>query len=330
MSTHRRLGALDVSPTGLGCMSFVQSTEPADEQVAREVIEAALDEGVSFFDTADIYGKGISETLVGRVLAPRRDEVTIATKFGNRLDGDQPGGRDLDARPEYVRSALEASLRRLGTDHVDLYYLHRVDAQVPIEETFGALAELVEAGKVLHLGLSEAGPQTIRRAHAVHPVTAVQSEWSVFSRDIEDEVVPVARELGIGLVPYSPLGRGLLTDLIRSADDVPERLRGRERYSGEELRHNVALADEVREVAAELGVQAGQVALAWVLAQGDDVVPIPGTKQVDRARSNARSVDVRLDDAQRARLDRLADRVRGHRSPRPELVGLEAPLPASV
>ena len=331
-TTPRRLGTLDVSATGLGCMSFVQSTDVADEQVARDVIGAALDEGVTFLDTADIYGKGISETLVGRALAAVRDQVVLATKFGNRLDRDEPGApeRDIDGRPDYVRTALEASLRRLGTDHVDLYYLHRIDSLVPIEETVGALAELVQQGKVRHLGLSEAGPETIRRAHAVHPITAIQSEWSVFSRDIEDEVVPVARELGIGLVPYSPLGRGLLTGAFRTAADVPERLKGRERYTGDQLTHNIALAEEVRAVATELEAEPGQVAIAWVLAQGDDVVPIPGTKQVDRARSNARSVDVRLSDEQRGRLDVLADSVRGNRSPRPELIGIESPLPASA
>lgn len=315
----RHLGPLEVGPVGLGCMSLVQ---PEHEAAARDVIAAALEEGVTLLDTADVYGGGTSETLVGKVVAPIREDVVLATKFGYAVDGSGT----VDGSPAYARAAIEASLRRLGTDHVDLWYLHRTDPRFPIEEVVGTMAELVAEGKVLYLGLSEAAPDTIRRAHAVHPIAAIQTEWSVFSRDIEDHTVPVARELGIGLVPYSPLGRGLLTGAIRTLDDVPARLQGRERFTEQALDHNLALAAEVRAVAGELGVEPGQVALAWVLAQGDDVVPIPGTKQVSRVRSNTRAIDVRLSDGQRTRLDALADQVRGHRSPRPELLRVETPV----
>jgi len=321
----RHLGELAVSAIGLGCMSFVQSTDAEDERVARDVIAAALDEGVTFFDTADVYGPYVSEILVGRALAPVRDQVVIASKFGNAMNREEPGARQIDGRPEYVRTAIDGTLQRLGVDHLDLYYLHRVDAEVPIEETVGAMGELVAAGKVRYLGLSEPGPQTIRRAHATHPITAIQTEWSLFSRDIEDFTVPIARELGIGLVPYSPLGRGLLTGDIRSVDDVPARLQGRERFTPEALEANLALVAEVRSVADELGVEPGQVAIAWVLARGEDVVPIPGTKRVDRVRSNTRAVGVELGEAQLASLDALADKVVGHRSPRPEHIAVEAP-----
>ncbi len=326
----RRLGELEVSAVGLGCMSFVQSTGPDDERVARDVIGAALEEGVTLFDTADIYGPHTSEVLVGRALAAVRDRVVLATKVGYTVDRERAGARPVDGRPQHVRRSIDESLHRLGTDHVDLYYLHRVDPAVPIEETVGAMAELVSAGKVRHLGLSEAGPDTIRRAHDVHPISAIQTEWSLFSRDIEVHTVPVARELGIGLVPYSPLGRGLLTGGIAGPGDVPDRLRGRERFTDAALAANLALVEKVKQVAAELAVEPGQVALAWVLAQGDDVVPIPGTKRVDRVRSNARAVDVVLGAQHRAVLDRLADSVVGHRSPRPELIGVEAPLPVEA
>lgn len=303
MINTRKLGELAVSSVGLGCMSFVHSTGPEDEAVARDVISAALDEGVSLFDTADIYGPHVSEILVGRALAAHRHDIVLATKFGNTMDRDQPGTRGIDGRPEYVRQAIDASLRRLGTDYIDLYYLHRVDRQVPIEETVGAMAELVQAGKVRHLGLSEPGPETIRRAHAAHPITAIQSEWSLFSRDIETTTVPVARELGIGLVPYSPLGRGLLTGTIRDAVDVPERLRKQARFTGEALPANLALVEEVRRVARGMGVEPGQVAIAWVLAQGDDVVPIPGTKRVERLRSNVSATELTLTAEDMASLD---------------------------
>jgi aryl-alcohol dehydrogenase-like predicted oxidoreductase len=323
----RKLGDLEVSAIGLGCMSFVRSTDPGDEAQARAVIDAALEEGVTLFDTADMYGAGISETLVGRALAGVRDDVVIATKFGNPMDRTVPDAR-VDGRPEYVRASIEGSLTRLGTDHVDLYYLHRVDPLVPIEDTVGAMSELVAEGKVRHLGLSEAGPETIRRAHATHPINAIQTEWSIFSRDIEEHTVPIARELGIGLVPYSPLGRGLLTGELRTLDDVPTRLRQHGRFGEDTFAHNLALADVVREVAAELDVPPGQVAIAWLLAQGDDVVPIPGTKQVDRVRSNIRAVDVTLTPEHRARLAALAERVVGHRAMRPSGIGVEAPLKA--
>jgi aryl-alcohol dehydrogenase-like predicted oxidoreductase len=283
------------------------------------------------FDTADVYGPETSEILLGRAIKGRRDSLTVATKFGNALDRDtNPAARKLDARPEYVRSALEASLRRLGTDYVDLYYLHRVDPAVPIEDTFGALKELVEAGKVRYLGLSEPGPQTIRRAHAVHPVTALQNEWSLFSREIEDAAVPLARELGIGIVPYSPLGRGWLTGTLRTREDLTGRRLRHPRFAEEVFEANRQLADEVTAIAAELGVRPSQVALAWVLSRGEDVVPIPGTRQVQRLEENVGAVDVRLDDAVIARLETLADRVAGNRAVRPENVGREAPLPATA
>jgi aryl-alcohol dehydrogenase-like predicted oxidoreductase len=232
----------------------------------------------------------------------------------------------LDGRPEYVRSAIEGSLRRLGTDHVDLYYLHRVDPEVPIEDTVGALAELVEAGKVRFIGLSEPGLDTVRRAHAVHPITAIQNEWSLFTRDIEDGTVALARELGIGIVPYSPLGRGWLSGRIRSRDDVSATHRAHPRFADEAFEANLALADAVADVAAELGVQPGQVALAWVLSRGEDVVPIPGTRHPNYVRENVAAAGVELDDTHRERLDRIAAGVAGHRSIRPENLGTEAPL----
>ncbi len=331
-STHRahprrhHLGDLEVAPIGFGAMSLAAGTGPADEALARSVVHAALDEGVTLFDTAEMYGPHHSEVVLGRALAPVRDEVSIATKFGFRLDAER--GHVVDGRPETARASLEGSLRRLGVDHVDLYYVHRIDPQVPIEETVGALAEQVQAGRIRHLGLSEPGPDTIRRAHAVHPIAAIQTEWSIFSRDIEEHTVPVARELGIGLVPYSPLGRGLLTGRVLRREDLPERLRTHPRFTEQSFAHNLALADGVREVAAELGAAPGQVALAWLLGQGDDVVPIPGTKQVDRVTENSRAVAVSLDPAQRARLDVLAAAVVGVRNARPAQIGVETPLPA--
>ncbi|HEY1700622.1 MAG TPA: aldo/keto reductase [Trebonia sp.] len=265
------------------------------------------------------------EVLLGRAIKNRRDQAVIATKFGNPLDRDSNPDHRIDGRPEYIRTAIEGSLRRLGVDHVDLYYQHRVDPTVPIEDTVGALKELVEAGKVLHIGLSEPGPQTIRRAHAVHPVAAIQSEWSLFSRDIEDTAVPVARELGIALVPYSPLGRAWLTGTVRSRDDVTGRRAGHPRFAADNFGTNRALAAEVTAVAEELGVRPSQVALAWLLAQGDDVVPIPGTRHPEYIRENAGAVGVRLPGGQLERLGKLAGQVAGPRSARPEAIGTEAP-----
>jgi aryl-alcohol dehydrogenase-like predicted oxidoreductase len=305
-------------------MSFRTGAGPDEEKTATELVDTAIDLGVTFFDTADIYGPEFSEILLGKAIRGRRDQLTIATKFGNTLDRDS-NPRGLDGRPEYVRSAIEGSLRRLGVDHVDLYYLHRVDPQVPIEDTVGALEDLVEAGKVRHIGLSEPGTQTLRRAHAVHPITAIQNEWSLFTRDIESDAVPVARELGIGIVPYSPLGRGWLSGRVRSRDDISGTHRRHPRFADDAFDANRALADEVAAVAAEVGVQPGQVALAWVLSRGDDVVPIPGTRHVQYLRENVGATSVVLGAEHHNRLERIAARVAGHRSLRPENLGTEAP-----
>jgi aryl-alcohol dehydrogenase-like predicted oxidoreductase len=298
---RRTLGttsALEVSALGLGCMGMSEFYGTADEATGIETIHRALDLGVTFLDTADMYGPFTNEQLVGKAIAGRRDEVQLATKFGNERnpDGSWVG---INGRPDYVRSACDASLERLGVDHIDLYYQHRVDTSVPIEETVGAMKELVEAGKVRHLGLSEAAADTIRRAHAVHPVTALQSEWSLFTRDLEDEVVPVVRELGIGLVPYSPLGRGMLTGAV-STDTLEAgdaRATGRfPRFAGEALDANLRLVAKVRGLAEAKGCTPGQLALAWVLARGDDVVPIPGTKRVRYLEENVGAADVVLSD----------------------------------
>lgn len=325
--TKRRLGAdgPEVAPIGLGFMSFRAAAEADDEKQATSLVDEAIDLGVTLFDTADIYGPEFSEILLGRAIRGRRDALTIATKFGNTLDR-ATNSRALDGRPEYVRSAIEGSLRRLGIDHVDLYYLHRVDPLVPIEDTVGALAELVEAGKVRYLGLSEPGPQTLRRAHAVHPITAIQNEWSLFTRDIEVDTVPVARELGIGIVPYSPLGRGWLAGRVQTRDDVSETHRRHPRFAEAAFDRNRALAQTVADLAAEIGVQPGQVALAWVLSRGDDVVPIPGTRHAEYLRENVGALDVTLTGDQLQRLEGIAAQVAGHRSIRPENLGTEAPV----
>jgi aryl-alcohol dehydrogenase-like predicted oxidoreductase len=301
----RTLGksSLQVSALGLGCMGMSEFYGPASEEEAIATIHEALDRGVTFLDTADIYGPFTNERLVGRALRGRRDGVVLATKFGNvrQEDGTFLG---IDGRAEYVRQACDASLKRLGVDHIDLYYQHRVDRQTPIEETVGAMAELVRAGKVRHLGLSEAAPATIRRAHAVHPITALQTEYSLWTRDVEEEILPTVRELGIGFVPYSPLGRGFLTGRFRSAADFTEGdFRGANpRMSGENLAKNLALADKVKEIAGEKKVTPGQLALAWVLAQGEDIVPIPGTTKRTHLGENLAAVDVQLSAAELARL----------------------------
>ncbi|WP_432476920.1 aldo/keto reductase [Nocardioides sp. GXQ0305] len=312
-STH----PLTVSTLGLGCMGISEFYGTRDEQDGLDTIHRALDLGVTFLDTADMYGPFTNEQLVGKAIADRRDEVQLATKFGNerRPDGSWVG---INGRPDYVRSACDASLQRLGVDHIDLYYQHRVDRSVPIEETVGAMAELVEAGKVRHLGLSEAGADTIRRAHATHPVTALQSEYSLFTRDLEDEILPTVRELGIGLVPYSPLGRGLLTGAVTrdSLGDDDARRAGRfPRFEGDALDTNLGLVDRVREIAGRRGVTPGQLALAWVLAQGDDVVPIPGTKRVKYLEENVAAADVAVTADDVAALDAAVPRgaVRGDR-----------------
>ncbi|MBD8078541.1 aldo/keto reductase [Cellulosimicrobium arenosum] len=296
--------ALDVGAVGLGCMGMsayygTSSGDGAptdDESVA--TIHRALDLGVTLLDTAEVYGPHTNEELVGRALRTSgvdRDRVVVATKFGFRFAPD--GSRGLDSSPANVRRALDGSLRRLGLDHVDLLYQHRVDPAVPIEETVGAMAELVQAGKVRHLGLSEASADTVRRAHAVHPITALQTEYSLWTRDVEADILPALRELGIGLVPYSPLGRGFLTGTIRSAEGLaPDDFRrSNPRFVGAALEANLALVDQVRALAASKGVTAGQLALAWILAQGDDVVPIPGTKRVARVEENTAAAGVGLD-----------------------------------
>jgi aryl-alcohol dehydrogenase-like predicted oxidoreductase len=315
-----------VSAQGLGCMgmSFAYGAPDADESVA--TIARALELGVTFFDTADMYGFGHNEELVGKALAPHRDEVVLATKFGIYLNPDDPSGRGVRGDAEYVRQACDASLGRLGTDHIDLYYQHRPDVTVPIEETVGAMAELVEAGKVRHLGLSEASADTIRRAAAVHPIAALQSEWSIFSRDIEDEIVPACREHGVGLVPYSPLGRGLLTGTVGSLDQLSDDdfRRSVPRFQGENLDHNLALVAVVREIAEAHGVTPGQVALAWLAAQGDDVVPIPGTKRRTYLEENVGAAEVTLTPDDLARLDDL--RPAGTRSAQANWTNLDTPV----
>jgi aryl-alcohol dehydrogenase-like predicted oxidoreductase len=304
----RPLGqGLQVSDQGLGCMGMSAWYGPTDEQESIATIHRALELGVFFLDTADVYGAGRNEELVGKAIAGRRDEVVLATKFGNRSLDD--GTRTIDGSPDYVRSAIDASLRRLGVDHVDLYYQHRVDADTPIEETVGAMAELVAAGKVKHLGLSEASAQTIRRAHAVHPITALQSEYSLWTRDPEGDVLDTCRQLGIGLVAYSPLGRGFLAGRFSSPDELEEDdfRKHHPRFTGANLDRNRRLAATVKELAEEKGVTPAQLALAWVLSRGDDVVPIPGTKRRAYLEQNAAASEVELTADDLRRLDAIGD-----------------------
>ncbi|MER5208291.1 aldo/keto reductase [Streptomyces sp. NPDC002825] len=290
----RNLGNLAVSAQGLGCMGMSHGYGATDDTQSIATLRHALDLGVTFWDTSDFYGVGHNEELIGRAIGGRRDEVVLATKFGfaNRLG--EPTRLRGDAA--YVRQACEASLRRLGVDHIDLYYQHRVDPQVPIEETVGAMAELVQAGKVRHLGLSEAGAQTIRRAHAVHPIAALQSEWSLWTRDLEAEIAPVCRELGIGLVPFSPLGRGFLTGRYSSVEGLAETdvRRGQPRFADGNLERNLAIVAKLNELAVAKGVTAGQLALAWVQHQGEDVVPIPGTRRQRYLEENVAALAVEL------------------------------------
>ncbi|MEU8684972.1 aldo/keto reductase [Streptomyces sp. NPDC048611] len=306
----RHLGELEVSAQGLGCMGMSHGYGESDDAQSAATINHALDLGISLLDTSDFYGAGHNEELIGRAIAGRRDEVVLATKFGfaNRLG--EPTAIRGDAA--YVREACEASLRRLGVDHIDLYYQHRVDPEVPIEETVGAMAELVAAGKVRHLGLSEASAATLRRAHAVHPIAALQSEWSLWTRDLEDKIAPVCRELGIGLVPFSPLGRGFLTGRYTSVEGLPESdvRRSQPRFADGNLEQNLAVVEKLDELAAEKGVSAGQLALAWVQHRGADVVPIPGTRRQKYLEENLGALAIELTPEELTAIDATAPAAR--------------------
>jgi aryl-alcohol dehydrogenase-like predicted oxidoreductase len=306
---RRRLGTqgLEVSAMGLGCMGMSEFYGSTDEDEGVRTIHRALELGVTFLDTADMYGPFTNERLVGRALEGRRDAVEIATKFGN-VRGEDGSHLGIRGDADYVREACDASLERLGVDHIDLYYQHRVDKQVPIEETVGAMKELVDAGKVRYLGLSEASAETIRRAHAVHPIAALQTEYSLWSRDPEASILPTVRELGIGFVAYSPLGRGFLSGRFRSPSDFPEDdfRRHHPRFQGENFERNIQLVERVEEMASSKGVTAGQLALAWVLHRGDDIVPIPGTKRVSYLEENVAAADVPLSEDDLARLEEIA------------------------
>ncbi|MDB5184804.1 MAG: aldo/keto reductase [Candidatus Saccharibacteria bacterium] len=303
----RKLGELTVSELGLGCMGMSEFYGAANEQEAIDTIHRAIDLGVTFFDTADMYGPFTNEKLVGKALKGRRDKVVLATKFGNERnpDGSRVG---INGKPEYVRRAVEASLERLGVDYIDLYYQHRVDPNTPIEDTWGVMAELVKEGKIRYAGISEAAPDTIRRAHAVQPITALQTEYSLWSRDPEDELLATVRELGIGFVAYSPLGRGFLTGAFQKPEDIPEGdfRRNNPRFQGDNFYKNLELVKKVQELASAKGCTPSQLALAWVLAQGDDIVPIPGTKRVKYLEENIAAADITLSEDDLRQLDEAA------------------------
>jgi len=326
----RTLGSvgLEVSAEGLGCMGMSEFYGKGDDDESVATIHRALDLGGSFLDTSDMYGPYLNEQLVGRAIAGRRDEVVLATKFGISR-GPDPADRTVRGDPAYVREACDASLGRLGVDHIDLYYQHRTDGNVPIEETVGAMAELVAEGKVRFLGLSEALPDTMRRADAVHPIAALQSEWSLWSRDLEGAVIDTARELGIGIVAYSPLGRGFLTGQIASPDDFPEGdFRARlPRFTGENFGHNIELVDKVRSLAADKGCTAGQLALAWVLSRGDDVVTIPGTKRRTYLEENVGALQVALSAADLAAIDAVLPVGAGAGDRYPDMSSVEVTTP---
>jgi aryl-alcohol dehydrogenase-like predicted oxidoreductase len=315
----RKLGSLEVSELGLGCMGMSAFYGSSDEGEAIATIQRALELGINFLDTAQLYGPLTNESLVGRAIKGRREDVVIATKFARRMDAATPGDMstvgELDGSADHVRSSIEGSLKRLGTDYVDLFYQHRVDPNVPIEETVGAMAELVEQGKVLHIGLSEAAPETIRRAQAVHPIAAVQTEYSLWSRDPEREILPTCRELGIGFVAYSPLGRGFLSGRFKSPEelDANDFRRSGPRFTGENLEANLKLASKLADIAEEKNITPAQLAIAWVLAQGEDIVPIPGTKRRTYLEDNAGAADVELTGEDLARIEAELPPVAGER-----------------
>jgi aryl-alcohol dehydrogenase-like predicted oxidoreductase len=314
-----------VSALGLGCMGMSEFYGDRDDAESVATIHRALDLGVTLFDTSDAYGPHTNEQLVGRAVADRRDQVLLATKFGLVRDPDDPTARGVNGRPEYVRQAAEGSLQRLGVDHIDLYYQHRVDPDTPIEETIGAMAELVQEGKVRYLGMSEAGPETLRRANAVHQITALQTEYSLWSRDPGDEILPTCRELGIGFVAYSPLGRGFLTGAIQSVDDLAQDdyRRSSPRFQGENFDRNLELVGTIEELAANKAVTPAQLALAWVLAQGEDIVPIPGTKRRARLEENAAAVDVELSDDELREIADALPEASGDRYPEQSMATLD-------